>query len=238
MADNPMFKKKLPKIPKWAYYISAGAVLTGVLVYMRQRQTAGPDVGTDSPGDGTDDALAGVDGGVVSQMPGSVVVQQPAGEAVSGELNTDIPTATLGAITDLFGTYSGEISSVLAQNQQAQAAYLQSLAEAGTIPASHANTTGVVTAAKPKAKPKAKPNPCAHLPKGYHCGGTIRDGNLSKSISGGKGWVRIKSGGSGKSHWIQYHVRTCKGLQLWQVKPNAKGKPWKKLWSGARGNIC
>lgn len=219
------------RIPKWAWYVSGGALIAGGIVYLRGGGGGGDET---APGDTyTDEGAVGYTDGQVS--PGIIVPPVIGGEAVSGELNTDIPETTLGIFGGIFDTLSGVITDQRADNSD-----LLGILAAGGSPVQGAPAAGVVTAKPVSApKPKPKPNPVTRLEAGYHAGSTVNMGpHAQRHFPGAIGWVRIGDGGKGAGHYIDVHVRFCKKLERWRVRPNAKGSPWQKLWNGPRPNIC
>lgn len=217
------------KVPKWAYYVSGGVLVAGGVMYFRNKQdVSSPEPGSDMAGD--QGAVGYTD--PVTVTPGLVVPQVTGDAAVPAEINTDIPSSTLGVFSDLFGTLGGVVTD--------QSDLIGILAGAGGGGQQGAAPAGVVTAAPTgAAKPKPKPNPVARLGNGFRAGATVNMGaNAQKTFNGAIGWMRIADGGKGADHWIDVHVRYCNKLERWRVRPNKKGSPWQKLWSGPRPDIC
>lgn len=212
------------RVPKAAWYIAGGVVIAGGIFYLRNADDGGTDAPLDESG-----AVGYEDSG--SGVPGVIVAPGPPGEAVSAEINTDIPLATLDVFAGVIGDLVGAIPT---------ADDLALLAGGGAGGVNPGNDPGGTVTAPPTGGTvtKPKPNPCAKLEGGFHCGDSIKDGNLSKRVAGAVGWKRDSSGGSGKNHWIKYRVRHCSKLEIWRVYPNRPGNPWDKTHQQNASNIC
>lgn len=213
------------RVPKAAWYVAGGVVIAGGVMYYRNRDDAAYQ---EAPGDSS--GAVGYTDASGAGVPGVIVAPQSEGIAVPSEINTDIPTTTLGIFGDLIGGLMDRIPTV---------DELALLAGAGS-PQQGAEPAGVVTADPPgtPTATKPKPNPCAQLGDGFNCGDTVTDGNLSRKFSGAIGWKRDSAGGSGKDHWIKYRIRYCGKLEIWQVYPNRSGNPWSKTHGQTASNIC
>lgn len=94
----------------------------------------------------------------------------------------------------------------------------------------------IVTVPMPQPPPPPRPaTPAAAtkaevLPAGYHRGNSVSEAKYKKVFPGAIGWARIASGGKGRAHWIDYHIRWPKGkIQRWRYTP-AAGTKWKKIY--------
>lgn len=230
MSETKLFtgaKGAVKRVPKWAWYIAGGVAITGGVLYLRNRDAEGYG---EAPGDESG-AVGYTDGS--GGVPGVIVAPGPPGEAVSAEINTDIPTSTL----DVFGSiFAGLIDRIPTADD------LQLIAGGGGGGVNPGNDPGgVVPVASPAPTPgpgAPKPNPCAKLGDGFHCGDTVNDGKLNKRFSGAVGWKRDSSAGTGTGHWIKYRIRYCAKLEIWQVYPNRPGTPWSKAHGQTASNIC
>lgn len=228
-----MFNKAggtLKRVPKWAWYTSAGVLAAGGIMYFRNRSS----VTDPSGGDVADEGAVGYTDANNGYSTGLIVAGQSPGEAVSSEINTDIPSSTLGVFGDIFTGLFGLLETQSSDNTE----LLGILAGAGgTQGGSEAG--GTVTVAPPPSAPAPRPNPVSKLEAGYRAGATVDMGpNARKTFPGAIGWVRIADGGTGAGHWIDVHVRFCAKLERWRVYPNKTGHPWNKIWQGDRPNIC
>jgi hypothetical protein len=221
------------RVPKWAWYVSGGVLIAGGIYYFVNRG----DVTQSDTGDIADDGAVGYTDG---QAPGAFIVPSDNGaQAVPAEINTDIPQAGY----DFFGRVLDTLGGVIQTQHDDQTEILALLAQGGGDQGG-TDAGGTVTAAPAAAgaAPAAQgghPNPASKLEAGYRAGATVDMGaNAKKNFPGAIGWVRIADGDKGAAHWIDVHVRFCNKLERWRVRPNAKGSPWNKTWSGARPNIC
>lgn len=243
MAENKMFAgagKVVKRVPKWALYVSGGVLVAGGIFYFRGRSAADTplsDTGTGSDTYADDGAVGYADS---AQSSGLIIPSDNGGAVVSGELNTDIPSSTL----DVFSGVISDLAGVITGGQPDYADVLATIAAAGSSPGTGAANPGGVVTAGPTAGPnggkKTKtPTPLPKLEAGYHRGTTVDMGKgAKKSFPGALGWVRVASGDTGAKHWIDIHVRYCNKLERWRVRPNAKGSPWNKTFSGSRPNLC
>lgn len=215
------------RVPKAAWYIAGGVVIAGGIFYLRNQDAAGTDSALDESG-----AVGYEDSG--NGVPGVIVAPGPPGEAVSAEINTDIPVATL----DLLGGVIADLADRIPSAEDL--ALLAGGGSGGVNPGNDpgGTVTAPATGGNAGTATKPKPNPCTKLEGGFHCGDTITDGNLHKKVSGAVGWKRDSSAGTGTNHWIKYRVRHCAKLEIWRVFPNKPGTPWDKTHSQAASNIC
>ncbi len=237
MADGKMFSgaKNLGKrVPKWAWYVSGGVLIAGGIYYFTHRG----DV-TAADATGGDIANDGAVGYTDAQAPGSFIVPSDNGaQAVPAEINTDIPQATLDIFGGIISDLTGVITGTHADETEILGLLANGGAKTGTSPAG-GTTTAAPAGGGSTHTQGSHPNPAGHLEAGYRAGSVVDMGkNARKKFPGAIGWVRIADGGKGADHWIDVHVRYCKKLERWRVRPNAKGSPWNKTWSGARPNIC